>query len=398
MTSSISIRSINAARLAVSIIFFVNGAGFASWVPHIPAVQNKFSLSESALGLCLLSIAAGALISMPITGWLISRFGSRIILRFISVIYCMILPLMVVTSLFLFFIISLFLFGASTGAMDVAMNAHGVLVEKKLGKNIMSSFHGLFSLGGLVGASLAGIMLSVGFTPAQHVLMVAVVLLILIIIVLPKLLPKQQELVETQKSQGPIFVRPKGPLLSLGLIAFFILMVEGAMADWTAIYISDLPQTTHALAAAGFAAFSLTMAIGRLTGDFVIRRIGKTTVVRYGILISASGLLISSLTMSPLLAIAGFAMVGMGLSNAIPVIFGAAGNVSGVESGKGIAAVTTSGYTGFLVGPPLIGFTAEMITLSGSFLLLAGCFMVVSLFAKVVEQSISTVKKEARNY
>lgn len=398
MISPLPIPAINAARLAVFVIFFVNGAGFASWVPHIPIVQNKFSLSESALGLCLLSIAAGALISMPITGWLISRFGSRAILRLISVIYCLILPLLVVTSVLPFFIISLFLFGASTGAMDVAMNAHGVLVEKKLGKNIMSSFHGLFSLGGLVGASLAGIMLSVGFTPAQHVVMVSAVLLILIIIVLPKLLPKQQELLETQEPQGPVFVRPKGPLLSLGLIAFFILMVEGAMADWTAIYISDLPQTTHALAAAGFAAFSLTMAAGRLTGDFVIRRVGKSTVVRYGIMISASGLIISSLTLSPILAILGFAMVGIGLSNAIPVIFGAAGNVPDVDSGKGIAAVTTSGYTGFLVGPPLIGFTAEMITLSGAFLLLAGCFLIVSIFAKVVEQNTSTVKKEANDY
>lgn len=398
MTSHLTTKSIKASRFAVSIIFFVNGTGFASWVPHIPAVQNKFSLSESALGLCLLSIAAGALISMPITGWLISRFGSRVILRFISVIYCLVLPLMVATSLLPFFILSLFLFGASNGSMDVAMNAHGVMVEKKLGKTIMSSFHGLFSLGGLVGASLAGIMLSVGFTPTQHVLMMSVLLLILLIVVLPNLLPKQQELVEMQESQGPIFVRPKGPLLSLGLIAFFILMVEGAMADWTAIYISDLPQTTNALAAAGFAAFSLTMAIGRLTGDFVIRRIGKSMVVRYGILISASGLLISSLTSSPLLAIIGFAMVGMGLSNAIPVIFGSAGNIPGVEPGKGIAAVTTSGYTGFLVGPPLIGFTADMITLSGSFLLLAGCFLIVSLFAKVVEQNASPLKVKARDY
>lgn len=398
MTSHLTTKSIKASRFAVSIIFFVNGTGFASWVPHIPAIQNKFSLSESALGLCLLSIAAGALISMPITGWLISRFGSRVILRFISVIYCLVLPLMVATSLLPFFILSLFLFGASNGSMDVAMNAHGVMVEKKLGKTIMSSFHGLFSLGGLVGASLAGIMLSVGFTPTQHVLMMSVLLLILLIVVLPNLLPKQQELVEMQESQGPIFVRPKGPLLSLGLIAFFILMVEGAMADWTAIYISDLPQTTNALAAAGFAAFSLTMAIGRLTGDFVIRRIGKSMVVRYGILISASGLLISSLTSSPLLAIIGFAMVGIGLSNVIPVIFGSAGNIPGVESGKGIAAVTTSGYTGFLVGPPLIGFTADMITLSGSFLLLAGCFLIVSLFAKVVEQNASPLKVKARDY
>ncbi len=268
--------------------------------------------------------------------------------------------------------------------MDVAMNAHGVLVEKKLGKTVMSSFHGLFSLGGLIGASIAALMLSSGLSPVVHTLIMAAVLLVLALSTVSRLLPKEAEVTNKATSEEPVFVKPTGPLLGLGLMAFFILMVEGAMGDWTAIYIENFPEVTAALAAAGFAAYSLTMAIGRLTGDFVIHRIGKVVVVRYGILISAGGLLLAALTTSAWLAIVGFGLVGIGLSNVVPTLFGAGGNVEGIDAGRGIAAVTTSGYTGFLVGPPLIGFIADATSLSVSFLLLTACFLLVSFFAKIV--------------
>lgn len=379
-------QAIKSARLAVSIIFLVNGTGFATWVPHIPFVQEKFSLSESALGLCLLSIAAGALVSMPVTGLLISRYGSKSILKIISVVYCLVLPTMIAAPTLPLFILALFLFGASNGMMDVSMNAHGVLVEKKLGKSVMSSFHGLFSLGGLAGASIAGMMVSAGLTPMIHASMMSAILLILALSVMSRLFPKEAEITGEQISQEPVFVKPTGPLLGLGLVAFFILMVEGAMGDWTAIYIEGLPHTTGALAAAGFAAFSLTMAIGRLTGDYLIHRTGKVMIVRYGILLSAAGLLLASLTTSAWMAITGFALVGIGLSNITPTLFGAGGNVEGIDAGRGIAAVTTSGYTGFLVGPPFIGFIADVTSLSVSFLLLAGCFLILSFFAKIVNQ------------
>ncbi len=392
MNTMFSRRSLRITRFAISALFFVNGAGFASWVPHIPAVQKKFALSEGDLGLSLLSIAAGAMLSMPVTGWLISRFGSRTLLIFISVLYCFLLPLLVASAAFPMFIFALFIFGVCNGAMDVAMNAHGVSVEKLFGKPIMSSLHGLFSLGGLVGASLAGLLLSRGWTPFQHVATVSAILLVLVHIALPILLPKSQENIEAHDASEPIFVLPKGPLLTLGLMAFFILMVEGAMADWTAVYIADLPETSNALAAAGFAAFSLTMAAGRLTGDYIVRKAGKLVVVRYGILLSAVGLVVAASVASPWVAIAGFGLVGMGLANVIPIIFGAAGNVPGVASGKGIAAVTTAAYTGFLVGPPLIGFTAEVITLAGSFLLLAGTFLLVAVYARIIQQVPSAVR------
>lgn len=378
------------ARLAVSMMFLVNGTGFATWVPHIPFVQEKFSLSESALGFCLLSIAAGALVSMPVTGLLISKYGSKSILKIISVVYCLVLPTMIAAPTLPLFVLALFLFGASNGVMDVSMNAHGVLVEKRLGKSVMSSFHGLFSLGGLAGASIAGLMLSAGLAPAMHTLIMSAILLILALSVISRLLPKEAEITGEHTSQEPVFVKPTGPLLGLGLMAFFILMVEGAMGDWTAIYIEDIPGTTEALAAAGFAAFSLTMAIGRLTGDYLIHRTGKITIVRYGILLSAAGLLLASLTTSAWLAIIGFALVGLGLSNVTPILFGAGGKVEGIDAGKGIAAVTTSGYTGFLVGPPLIGFIADFTSLSVSFLLLAGCFLIVSFFAKIVDRKQTT--------
>ncbi|MGB3587857.1 MAG: MFS transporter [Tunicatimonas sp.] len=363
--------SLQKSRIAVSVVFFVNGAGFASWVPHIPLIRQRFEMSESELGLTLLIIAIGAIIAMPVAGGIIEKIGSKRVVSFASVGFCLLLAVLLLMPNYLSLGILLFLFGMVNGSMDVAMNSHGVLVEQKYGRAIMSSFHGLFSTGGLVGAGLASAFLALGFTPAQHMLFVLSILLVLVLIALRFLLPAENIVKDTSQKKEPLLVFPSQKLVwYLALLGFFILMVEGAMADWTAIHIMDLPNATASLAAMGFAGFSLTMAIGRLLGDKIIRVVGHSKVLRFGSVVAALGLLIVVLVPQVWGAVVGFGLVGVGLSNVVPIIFSSAGYANPDAPGRGIAAVTTMGYFGFLIGPPLIGFIAEGISLNGAWLML----------------------------
>ncbi len=375
------------ARLAVAALFFINGTGFATWIPHIPFAQRKFDLDEAALGLTLLAIAAGAITTMPLAGGLIGRWGSRRLCAIAGIAFCLVLPSLLVMPSYPLFVFSLFLLGACGGAMDVAMNAHGVYVEDAYKKPIMSSFHGLFSLGGLVGAGVAAGLLALGWTPVRHMIAMSVVLLVLTLVALRYLLPPEPKAFATGEADAPLFALPRErATIILAALAFTVFMAEGSMADWTAVYLLNLPGTDAALAAVGFAVFSLTMAAGRLTGDWVVRALGRVSVVRWGSALAMAGMLLAAFSPNPYGAIGGFALVGLGLSNVVPIIFSAAGYLSSGSPGQGIAAVSTVGYFGFLVGPPIIGFLAEWITLSGAFQVLAAGLLLMAVQANRVQQ------------
>lgn len=369
-----------AARRAVLTIFFVNGATIASWVPHIPLVKEKLGLSEGLLGLALLGVAVGAVFSLTLSGWLIARFGSRAVTSVSTLAFRLALPLPVLAPSFSLLVLALVFFGLCNGAMDVAMNTQAVAVEERYSKPIMSSFHGFFSLGGLVGAGVGGLVLAVGVSPYFHVGVAALVLGISGAFALNELLPKRAEVA----SDSPAFALPEGSLLGLGLLAFIVFAGEGAMADWSAVYLSSSLGTSAGFAAAGFAVFSLMMATGRLTGDYVVARLGPSLTVRLGSAVAGLGLGLSLLVGEPLAAIIGFGCVGLGLANLVPVFFSAAGRTPGVAPGTGIAAVATLGYLGWLVGPPLIGFAAEVVTLAGALGLVAGAFGFVTVAARLV--------------
>jgi predicted MFS family arabinose efflux permease len=370
-----------AARLAVLAIFFVNGAAFASWIPHIPFVQAQHNLGEGALGLALLCIALGGLVAMNVTGWLISRVGSRVITTTATVLFCVLLPLPVLAPTVSWLVLALLIFGVANGAMDVAMNTQGVAVEHGYGQPVLSSMHALFSIGGLTGAGLCGLALSIGLAPATHIVIAAVVLGILGIIAAFWLLPPAAD----AKSDGASFVRPRGPLLGLGILAFICLMGEGAMADWSAVYLRFVVGTDAAMAAVGFAAFSMLMAVGRLLGDRLTHLLGSVSMLRFGSLLAAAGFALALVVADPLFSIVGFGLVGLGLANVVPVLFRAGAQVPGVAPGTGIAAVATLGYCGFLGGPPLIGFTAEVITLPGALALVALSLGLIAVLAKLAK-------------
>jgi len=371
----------SAARLAVAALFFVQGAVFANWVTRIPAIQEKLELSNSDLGCVLLGMALGAVVTMPATGWLLTRFDSRVITTMAVLGYCMVLPLLALAPNVPLLGTSLVLFGAFNGATDVSINAQGIDVEQRYGRPIMSSFHGMFSIGGMICAASSGVLASLGVYPIPHLLGAGILLGIVVILASNWLLSAG---IETDSDEEPLFALPKRSLLGLGVVAFCGLLGEGAMADWSAIYLQGTLNTGSGLAAAGYAVFSVTMAVGRFLGDWLTQRLGSVWMLRLGGIVASTGLGLSLLIPQPVTAIIGFACVGIGLASIVPIVFSAAGLLPGIAPGIALAAVTTTGYFGFLCGPPLIGFAADLVTLRGALSIIVILSVTIALLANTV--------------
>ncbi len=372
--------SLTRARWSVSTIFFINGAVLASWVPHIPAVKTQHALNDAQLGLVLLSMAVGSVLTLPAAGWLVGRFGSRRMTTLAIFTFCLVLPLPVISPTVFLLCLSLGFFGACNSTLDVAMNAQAVAVERSYQRAIMSSFHGLFSLGGLIGAALTGLAMSLGMSAAPHVVTTAVAAEMMAAFAVFRLLPSEPQ----REESGPTFVKPTGALLSLGALAFLGLLAEGSMADWSAVYLRHVLNTSAAVASTGFAAFSLMMAAGRFGGDALVNRFGPSLLLRGASLVAAGGLGLGVLIGEPLIAVVGFGLVGLGLANIIPVLFSTAGQVRGVPPGMALAAVASTGYFGFLAGPPLIGLVAKTTNLSMGLGLVSVCCALIAVSARTV--------------
>jgi MFS family permease len=307
------------------------------------------------------------LIALSMAGGLIARFGSRAVTVGSGVLLCLLLPFLGLMPNAVALWVNLFLFGAGMSAMDVAMNAQGVDVERALGRSVMSSFHAAFSIGGFAGAAIGVVMAYLGIGPALHFGVAGAAFLLLILLTAPRLLPIAPE-AEPDLS-GPVFQLPTRPLWPLGVVAFCSAIGEGAMADWSAVYLKSVVGTTDSIAAIGFAAFSITMTGGRLLGDNLAMHFGGANLVRAGGVAASVGLLLAILLPQVAPVLLGFAAVGAGLSIVVPLTFSAAGNVPNLPAGVGIAGVATIGYAGFLAGPPAIGLVAEATSLRVAMLL-----------------------------
>ncbi len=347
-------------RLAVLAIFFLDGAAIATWAAQIPLVQEKFGLSTSVLGLALFASAAGSVVSLFFVGALIARVGSRLITGVTSALVCLGVALLVLVPTFPLLIATLVVFGLSLGALDVAMNAQAVTVETRSGRPSMSTFHALFSTGGLAGAAIASVLLSRGMSGGVEVLLAATGLAVLASLVWRWLLPGERETAPS----GSAVVLPTGPLLALGILTFLALLSEGSMADWSALYLRTSLGTSPGFAASGFAAFSLAMAVSRFVGDWLRARVSAVRLLQFSGGLAALGLGIALLVSQPVAAVVGYGCVGLALANVVPILFSAAGRVPGVSPGAGIGAVATVGYLGFLAGPAAIGFVAQSTTLA----------------------------------
>jgi hypothetical protein len=358
---------------SLQVIFFVNGAGLASFVPHIPTAQARLGVGPGVLGLALLALGLGALVSMPVTGGLVARFGSRSAVRVSLVTFLAALPLPLLAGTTPSFAAALLLLGAASGALDVSMNAQAVALEALSSSPFLSRLHALFSAGGLAGAACAGVALHGGVSPERHLLLATACLAVAGLSALAHLLTPDQDL--GKEPTG--LARPAGALAGLGVLAFLALLAEGAMADWSAVYFRSL-GATPASAAAGFAGFSLAMTAGRWVGDSLVLWAGELTLLRASATLAAVGFGTSLIVGRPTAALAGCVCMGLGLSNVVPVLFRAAGRAPGIPPGHGIAAMTTVGYCGLLAGPPVIGFVAEWATLSAALWLVAASAGVIA--------------------
>jgi MFS family permease len=363
-----------AARRAVSAVFLLNGVVLASWVAHIPAVKAQHGLGDDGLGLVLLAMAAGAVSGLPLAAWLIGRWGSRCITGVASVGFCLALPLPIVAPSAWLVAAALAILGALNALLDVSMNAQAVMVEERYHRPIMPAFHALFSAGGLAGALAASASMAGGLGAAGHASLVTAVSLGVLASALGRLLPPTERTAQA----GPSFAWPRAALLSLALLTFCGLLVEGAMGDWSAVYLRDRLGTTPSVAAGGFAAFSLTMAAGRLGGSYLVARLGARRLLRCSGILAATGLGGALLTATPCSALIGFALVGLGLANVIPVAFSAAGRVPGVPAETALAAIATTGYVAYLAGPPFIGFTAGAAGLPAGLAIVVACCVVIA--------------------
>lgn len=373
------------ARAAIAGIFFLNGFGFATWVSRIPAVRQALNLTEGALGTALLATAIGALVAFPLAGRGSATRGARTVTIATGLAYCMVLPGPTFAGGFLTLALLLLLFGAANGAMDVAMNALAVEVETFVGKPIMSSLHGMWSVGGLAGAGVGALFAKQNVSPQLHLLVVASILAVAVVIAKRWLPPSQPH---ASPESVAHFAWPESAMLGLSGIIFCAFLIEGAMADWSAVLLHDSLHATAASAALGYAAFSLAMTSMRFAGDRLIVQWGAVRLLRSTNVVAAFALAAALWIQHVGLTMLAFALIGFGMATVAPLVFGAAARLSRHGAGHGIAAMATVGYGGFLVGPPLIGWVAQASSLRVALSVLAMLALAITALAHHLREPV----------
>lgn len=363
-------------RWAVAAIFLVNGFLVGSWAPQIPVLLTRLAITETTLGLLIVGFGVGALCAMTLCGHLLARFGSQPVLRGFAAACVFGLLLVVLSPNVAIAAVTMFLFGGLVGGMDVAMNASAVAVERRLGRAIMSSSHGFWSLGGFAGGASGGIVIeTVG--PVAHAVSVTAVSLALVLTAIPHLIADRSAAQETQR-----FVLPRSPAIYLiGLIALFSMIPEGAVLDWAALYLRQELGADLTTAGFAFAGLSAAMALMRFLGDHVRDRFGAVATLRVSGLIASFGMLIAGFAPVSWVAVAGFAISGIGVANIVPIAFSAAGNQAGMSAGAGLSIVTLMGYSGILVAPSVIGFIGDHTGFAAVFLALAALLALAGAMA-----------------
>lgn len=347
-------------RLAVSLLFLMNGFVIGSWAPKVPDFARNLDLSEAELGLMILVLGLGSLICMPLAGAQIARFGSRRVTLACAVIFLPTLLLLTLAPSIPLAGLAIFMFGGFMGAMDVSMNANAVETERQMGRSIMSSCHAFWSLGGLIGASIGGPLLATYGSTVQSLVATALAGVMLLAAWPITLRDQPHPDAEHRKARLPMTPLP----WLLGIVALFCMVPEGAVLDWGALYLRNELMGSVATSSYAYAGFSLTMAIMRFAGDIVRDRLGAVTTARICAVIAMVGTAMAGFAIEPWMAVIGFAIMGIGISNLVPIAFSAAGNLPGMASGVGLSVVSSMGYAGILVAPSLIGFVAEHSSLA----------------------------------
>lgn len=361
--------TIKTSRLATKLIFLVCGLGLSSWAPMVPYAKERLQLNDADLGLLLLFLGGGAIAMMPVSGILSHRYGSRVVILFAATVIAFVLPLLLILNSTVLMGAALFIFGAGIGTLDVAMNSHGVQVENLSGKPIMSSLHGLFSVGGLLGSLGLGFLMKLGLQPITGAITIGLILLFIVSWKYRFLLDMDTEksailkFSSTSTSSSGSFSWIKGSVIFLGLMCFAVFLSEGAMLDWSAIFLLENRGITESFAGVGYAVFSIAMAFMRLMGDKIVSKLSGKKVVVGGSLLAAAGLFLVISTPWVATALIGFALLGLGAANIVPVFISEGGKLKDVSAAIAIPAITTLGYLGQLAGPALLGFIAHHFSL-----------------------------------
>lgn len=375
----IGIREQTATRLTFFLVGLVQGA----WAPLVPFARVRLGINDSELGLLLLCLGLGSMIAMPVTGALTSRFGCRRAIVPAGLLFILTLPALAYLGTWTGMAIALAVFGATIGTVDVAMNLQAVVVEREARRPMMSGFHALFSFGGIVGAAGASGMLAAGI---HDPVVVAVVIGALALACLAAASSGLLSFGDASAEHHPLFVLPRGIVLLIGALAFLAFLAEGAVLDWSAVFLRTARAADISLAGLGYAVFAVTMTVGRFAGDRIRTALGEVRVLIGGGLLSAAGFLVVTLVPSAPAGLAGFLLVGAGASNIVPVLFSATGRARSMPSGLAVASVTTLGYVGILAGPAIIGFVAQWISLQAAFGLLALAMLIISASFRIAER------------
>lgn len=387
---------LRAARRATQGFFLLSGIVVACWAPMIPFAKARLALDEADLGLLLLCLGIGCVASMPFAGHFTHRHGPRSVLTVTGIVACLVAPLLAVAPTTPLLGAALFVFGAAIASIDVAMNAHAVDVERLHGQPLMSGFHALYSIGGLAGSAAMSALLGVGVPLLASVVAIAVPLLAIAI--------TQQRWVIVvahgdQEELRSMFSMPSTAALLIGALCLIMFLAEGAMLDWSAVFLRSERGFAIADAGLGYAAFSVAMAVGRLLGDRLTARLGPVRIVRYGGAIAGAGVALASALPWQATSLLGFVLVGIGASNVVPVLFSAGGRIPGSSPGVAIATVTALGYSGMLLGPAVIGFVAHATSLPIALGGMAALLAVVAVGAPLVRGQggmASTAREVAR--
>jgi MFS family permease len=347
------------ARIATNILFFLNGMSFASWASRIPDMKEFLKLGDAELGTVLFAGPIGSLSALPVAGILISKFGSRNIALFSMFFYFFSMPFLGNANSIIQLAIAFFVFGFGGDLLNISMNVQAVNVEKIQQRSIMSSFHAVFSIGFMIGAAFGGFIANENISVFNHLTFMGTTDLLIGIIIYRFLVKSDQH---TDKAQ-PLFALPDRGLILLGIIAFCGMLSEGAMADWSTLYYKQILNNTRGFATAGFTAFSVMMVVGRIFGDKIVNSFGLRKTLLINCLIVFLGMFVALISLNPISVVIGFGITGLGLSTIVPLIYSEAGHSKTMSAGVALAAITTVGMGGFLLGPVLIGFLSEFSSL-----------------------------------
>jgi MFS family permease len=354
-------------RIAVSVFFYVAGLTFASWASRIPDIKIKLGLGDAAFGSVLFALPTGLMVSLPLSGYLVTRFGSKKVVTIAALLYPLVLILLGLAAATWQLAAILFIFGLSANLFNISVNTQAVGVEVKYGRSIMASFHGLWSLAGFCGAATGTLMIFLHVLPAYHFCIIFVGAAALVLVARKNAPDKDSGSSARQK----LFTRPDNTILKLGIIAFGSMVSEGAMFDWSGIYFQKVLLVPPNLVSFGFGAFMSTMAGGRFAGDVLITKFGVKRMLQVSGIFIAGGLLTAIIFPYFYSSVFGFLLVGFGVSSVVPMVYGLAGKSTKMPPGVAIASVSSIGFLGFFAGPPLIGFIAQATNLRASFALIA---------------------------